>query len=64
MGFAALHHPLQHRPFAEVLEFLKTPFEFREALRVAFQEGAVAAASVLGSRCVWHYSSGKYTVIV
>jgi hypothetical protein len=36
-GFAALHHPLQHRPFAEVLDLIEPPFEFVEALRVALQ---------------------------
>ena len=26
LGLAALHHPLEKRPFAEVLQFLKFPF--------------------------------------
>jgi hypothetical protein len=39
VGFAALHHPLQYRPFAEALQLIETSFEFVEALRVAFQLG-------------------------
>jgi hypothetical protein len=38
-GFAALHHSLQNRTFAEILDLLQTPSEFQEALRVAFQGG-------------------------
>ena len=26
LGFAALHHPLENRPFAEILQLLKFPF--------------------------------------
>jgi hypothetical protein len=35
MGFTALHHPLQYRPFAEVLQLIEAPFEFLEALCAA-----------------------------
>ncbi len=64
MGFAALHHPLQHRPFAEVLEWLDAAFEFPEALRVAFQDGAMfqAPECVLGGMSAWHCSYGHNTV--
>jgi hypothetical protein len=37
MGFAALHHPLQYRPFAEVLQLIESPFEFLKTLRVAIR---------------------------
>jgi hypothetical protein len=53
LGFAALHRPLQYRPFAEVLQLIETSFEFVEALRVAFQ---------VGSSGTWHYSYGNNTV--
>ena len=34
-GLAALHNALKNRPFAEVLQFLKFPFERLKASRVA-----------------------------
>ena len=39
LGFAALHHPLQHGTFAEILDLFQISSEFQEALRVAFQGG-------------------------
>ena len=38
-NFASLHHPLQNRTFAEILDLFEPPSEFQEALRVAFQRG-------------------------
>jgi hypothetical protein len=39
LGFTALHHPLQYRPLAEVLQLIEAMFEFLEAPRVAFLSG-------------------------
>ena len=44
MGFAALHHPLQHRSFAEVIELFEAALEFTEALRVSLQGAALLPA--------------------
>jgi hypothetical protein len=38
-SFAALHHSLQNRAFAETLDLLKVSSEFEEASRLAFQGG-------------------------
>src|SRR5579859_1642612 len=67
MGFAALHHPLQHRPFAEVLQLLEVPLEFAEALRVAFQENTLLQSpgwAPGGAGAWWHCSYGYNTVRV
>ena len=50
-GFAALHHPLQHRPFAEALQLIEAPFEFLETLRATFQLGSLLRAP----GCLWEY---------
>ena len=59
---AALHHSLQHRSLAEALQLFDAPFEFMEALPVAFQDRAVLLApnSSLG-RGALHVSSGNNT---
>ena len=52
LGFAALHHPLQNRTFAEILDLFQASSEFQEALRVAFQRGIPldSADSAFGNR--------------
>src|SRR5450432_646026 len=64
MGFAALHHPLQHRPFAEILQLFEVPLEFAEAPCVAFQDGTLCSAPdpARGSWGMWHYAYGDNTV--
>jgi hypothetical protein len=64
MNFATLHHPLQYRPLAEALDSLEVPLELFEALRVAFQDGALFRAPdfAVAGRRMWHYSI--LTVIV
>src|ERR1017187_9727363 len=62
MGFAALHHPLQHGPFAEVLQLVEVPPEFTEALRVTFQALFQPPDSARGCRGVRHCSSCNNTV--
>ena len=39
LGFAALHHSLQNRTFAEIFDLLQASSEFQKALRVALQGG-------------------------
>ena len=64
MSLAALHHPLQHGPFAEILQLLDLPFEFAEAFGVALQNGTLCKApdSAGGGTGLWHRSYGDYTV--
>src|SRR5260370_6991234 len=62
MGFAALHHPPQHGPFAEVPQLLEIPPEFTEALRVAFHTLFQPPDSAPGCMGMWHCSSGNNTV--
>ncbi len=62
MGFAALHHPLQHGPFAEVLQVFEVPPEFTEVQRVTFQALFQPPDSARGGGGVWPCSCGKYTV--
>jgi hypothetical protein len=45
-GFATLHHALEKRPFAEVLQLLKFPLQISKALRVAIQDSGRLGSSM------------------
>src|SRR6266550_2668017 len=63
-GFAALHHPLQNRTFAEILDLFEPSSKFPEAVHVAVQRRIPLdrAGSALGNRNTWHCSYSYITV--